>query len=76
MAVGAGLLDRGRVEGIGEAVGLHHRGEVDDVRLSRIHRLCVVRTLREREEKIEVVFGILPWQYSILKNVCHGNKAS
>lgn len=55
-------MDRGRVQGVGEAVGLHHRGVVDDVRLSRIHRLCVVRTLREREEKREMVFGTL-WQY-------------
>lgn len=76
MAVGAGLLDGGRVEGGGDAVGLHHCCVVDNVRLSCIHRLCVVRTLRESEDKIEVVFEILPWQYSILKNVCHANKAS
>lgn len=53
MAVGAGLLDGGRVEGGGDAVGLHHCCVVDNVRLSCIHRLCVVRTL-----SIEVLLGI------------------
>lgn len=37
-----------RVDGGGDAVGLNHGGVVDDMRLGRVHRLCVVSTLKRR----------------------------
>lgn len=50
-AVGAGRGHRGWVDGRGDAVGLHHRGVVDDVGLGRIHGLGVISSLLEKREK-------------------------
>lgn len=47
VVAGGGDWDRGGVEGRGgDAVGLHHRGVMDHVRLSRIHWRGVIGSLR------------------------------
>lgn len=47
-AVGPGRSHGGRVDRRRDAVGLHHGGVMDDVRLRRVHRLGVVSSLLER----------------------------
>lgn len=53
-AVGPGRSHGGRVDRRRDAVGLHHGGVMDDVRLRRVHRLGVVSSLLKKGKSREV----------------------
>lgn len=59
-AVGPGRSHGGRVDRRRDAVGLHHGGVMDDVRLRRVHRLGVVSSLLKKGKSREVFWHPAP----------------
>lgn len=81
-AVGPGRSHGGRVDRRRDAVGLHHGGVMDDVRLRRVHRLGVVSSLLEKGKSREVFLapgtrrGLQRGKRSPAPSGCHQHAAT